>query len=64
MLAHIPGGPDVFHAVPISSVEFVGHVADRSSELGLQVVGETPEQVVALEALEGCQLVEVRAQVG
>ena len=39
-VAHIPGGPDVLHAVPIVSVEFVDHVAEKTSELGLHVVGE------------------------
>ena len=59
MVARIPGGPDVFHAVPILSVEFVDHVGQKTSELGLHVVGDTPEQTAAIEALEGAQLVEV-----
>jgi hypothetical protein len=64
MVALIPAGPDVLHPIPICAVEFVDHVADRTSELALQVVGETPDQVAAVEALEGAQLMEVRAPVG
>jgi hypothetical protein len=51
--AHIPAGPDIFHAVPILSVEFVDHVADEMSELGLHVVGDMRAQVAAIESLEG-----------
>ena len=59
MVARIPGGPDIFHAVPILSVEFVDHVGQKTSELGLLVVGDTPEQTAAIDALEGAQLIEV-----
>ena len=59
MVARIPGGPDVFHAVPILSVEFVDHVGQKTSELGLHVVGDTPEHTAAIDALEGAQLIEV-----
>ena len=59
MLAHLPVAPDTFHAVPILSVEFVDHVADKMSELGLHVVGDTPERAAAIEALEGAHLIEI-----
>jgi hypothetical protein len=59
MVAHIPGDPDVVHAIPILSVEFVDHVAEKTSELGLHVVGDTPEQVAAIDAMEGPQLIEI-----
>jgi hypothetical protein len=59
MVAHIPGGPELLHAIPIHAVEFVDHVAEKVSELGLQVVGRTPEEVAAVDALEGAQLIEV-----
>jgi hypothetical protein len=59
MLAHLPGGPDVVHAIPIRSVEFVDHVSDKTSELGLHVVGDSREQVRALDTLEGAQLIEI-----
>jgi translation initiation factor IF-3 len=59
MVAHIPGGPELLHAIPIRAVEFADHLAEKMSELGLQVVGRTPEEVAALEALEGAQLIEV-----
>jgi hypothetical protein len=49
MVVHVPGGPDVFHAIPICAVEYVDHVAERMSELALHVVGGTPEQVA-----DGC----------
>ncbi len=59
MAAAIPGSHDSFHAVPILAVEFVDHVADKTSELGLHVVGDTPEQVAAIEALQGVHLIEI-----
>jgi hypothetical protein len=59
MVARIPHGPDVFHAVPILGVEFVDHVGEKTSELALHVVGDAPEQVAALEAMEGAHLIEV-----
>jgi hypothetical protein len=59
MVARIPGGHDAFHTVPILSVEFVDHVGEKASELGLHVVAQTPEQVAAIEALEGAHFVEI-----
>lgn len=59
MLARVPEGPDTFQVVPILSVEFVDHAADKTSELALHVVGDTPEQVAAIEALEGPHLIEI-----
>jgi hypothetical protein len=59
MVARIPYAHEVFHAVPILSVEFVDHMAEKATELGLHVVGDTPEQVAALEALEGAHLIEI-----
>ncbi len=59
MVAHVPFGPDVFRPVEIRSVEFVDHVSDKTSEVGLHVIGETSEQVAAIEALEGAQLIEI-----
>jgi hypothetical protein len=59
MLAHIPSGPDEVHAVQILAVEFVDHVGDKTSELGLLVVGDTPQQAAAIEALEGAHLIEI-----
>jgi hypothetical protein len=58
-VAHIPHGHDVFHSIPIRSVEFVDHRADATSELALHVIGDTPEQVAAIEALEGAHLIEI-----
>jgi len=55
----MPQGHDAFLAVPILSVEFVDHRAQKISELGLHVVGDTPEQVAAIAALEGAHLVEI-----
>jgi hypothetical protein len=40
-------------------VEFVDHVAGKTSELGLHVVGETAEQAAAIDVLEGVHLIEV-----
>jgi hypothetical protein len=59
MVARIPGGPDVFHLVTIVSVEFVDHMAEKTSELALHVLGGTPEQVAAIELLEGAHLIEI-----
>jgi hypothetical protein len=59
MVAHVPGGPDVFHAVPILGVGFVDHIGGKTSELSLHVVGETPEQVSAVAELEGAHLIEI-----
>jgi hypothetical protein len=59
MVAHIPGDAELLHAIPIRAVEFVDHVTEKMSELGLQVVGRTPEEVAAVDALEGAQLIEV-----
>ena len=64
MVAHVPGDPDVFHAIPIRGVEFADHVADKTSELALHVIGGTPEQVAAVDALEGAQLIEVTERPG
>jgi hypothetical protein len=64
MVAHLPVGPDAFRAVRIRAIEYVDHVADRTSQLGLQVVGETPEQVAAIQSLEGAQLVEITESAG
>jgi hypothetical protein len=50
---------DTFHTVSILAVESVDNVADKTSELGLHIVGDTPEQVVAIEALEGAHLIEI-----
>ena len=41
------------------SVEFVDHIREKTSELGLHVVGDTPEQAAAIEALEGPHLIEI-----
>jgi hypothetical protein len=38
---------------------FADHVAEKMSELALHIVGETPEQAAAVDALEGAQLIEV-----
>jgi hypothetical protein len=62
MVAHIPAGPNVFYAIPIRAVDFVDHAGDRTSELALHVVGETSEQVAAVEALEGAHLIEISEQ--
>jgi hypothetical protein len=59
MLAYIPYGQDEFRSVPILSVEFVDHTAEKTSELGLHVIGDTPEQVAAIGALEGAHLIEI-----
>jgi hypothetical protein len=64
MTAHIPSGPEGFHSVPILSVEFVDHVADKTSELGLHVVGDTPEQVAAIDGVEGSHLIEITERSG
>jgi hypothetical protein len=64
MVAHVPGAPDVFCAIPIRAVEFVDHVAEKMSELALHVVGETPEQEAAVDALGGAQLVEITERAG
>jgi hypothetical protein len=58
-VAHVPSGPEVFQALPIRSVEFVDHVAEKTSELALYVVGDTSEQMQALDTLEGAQLIEI-----
>ena len=49
MAAHVPGGPDVSSAVAIRAVEYLDRVADNTSELGLHVVGDTPEQLAAMK---------------
>jgi hypothetical protein len=59
MLARIPSGHDAFQTVPILSVEFVDHVGEKTSELGLHVVGDTSEQAAAIEALEGAHFIEI-----
>jgi hypothetical protein len=59
MVAHIPGAHDVVHALPIISVEFVDHRPEKTSELGLHVAGGSPEQVAAIEALDGAHLIEI-----
>jgi hypothetical protein len=41
------------------SVDFVDHVAEKPNELGLHVVGDTPEQAEAIQALEVAQLIEI-----
>jgi hypothetical protein len=59
MVARIPYAEDVFYAVAILSVEIVDHRAEKTSELGLHVVGDTPEQAMAIEAMEGAHLIEI-----
>jgi hypothetical protein len=59
MVARVPHGHDVFVAQPILAVEFVDHIAEKTTELALRVVGDTPEQVAAIEALEGAHLIEI-----
>jgi hypothetical protein len=62
MVAHVPGGPDIVHALSIRSVEFADHMSEKTSELGLHVVGETPEEADALDRLQGPQLIEVTSR--
>lgn len=58
MVARVPHGPEDLRDVPIRSVDFVDH-SGGTAELGLHVVGDTPEQAAAIEALEGAHLIEV-----
>ncbi len=53
MVASVPLGHDTFHEVPILAVGFVDNVGERASELTLHVVGDTPDQAAAIDALEG-----------
>jgi hypothetical protein len=59
MVAHIPRADDIAHVIPILAVEFVDHRAEARSELALHVVGETPEQVAAIDALDAAHLIEI-----
>ena len=49
MVARIPRGPDVFIAVPILAVEFVDHMAEKTSGLALHVGNPRPRET-ALQA--------------
>jgi hypothetical protein len=57
-VAHIPDGHDIFRPVQIRAAEFVDHMAKKTTELGLHVVGDTPEHVAAV-ALEGAHRLHV-----
>jgi hypothetical protein len=46
-------------AVSIRAVEFVDHGGEKTRELALHVVGETPKQAGAIEALKGPPLIEI-----
>jgi translation initiation factor IF-3 len=59
MIAHIPYGHDILLSIPVRAVEFVDHMAAATSELALHVIGDTPEQVAAMDALVGGHLVEI-----
>ena len=59
MVAHIPGAPDGIHPISIRAIEFLDHRAEGTAELALHVVGETAEEIAALDALDGPRLVEL-----
>jgi hypothetical protein len=59
MVVRVTGVDGVINGVPILAVEFVDHRAERTSELGLHVVGDAPEERAAIEALEGEHLIEI-----
>lgn len=61
MVVRIPYAHDVFHAIPILSAEFR---VERATELGLHVVGDAPEPVAAIDALEWRDLIEVTERPG
>jgi hypothetical protein len=59
MLVCIPGTEGVLHAIPILAIDFVDHRSDGVSELGVHVVGRTPEEAQAVEDLDGPYLLDI-----